>query len=536
MAVRITGLTSGLDTDSIVQELVSAYSYKVQSYEKEKTTLEWTEEAWSDVNKDIYSFYTKQLGTMRYQSSYTDKSTTVSNSAAASVTASASAVSGSQTLEITQLAKSGYLTGENIGSGYSSSTTLGELDSSFTDSTITVRVGTEDDYTDTEISLTSSSTIGDVVTALKSAGLTASFDATNGRFFISASATGAANNFTLIEDAEGTGSALAALGLDYNATDSKASKIDGQDSEILLNGASFTSSSNNYSINGLTISALAETSSPITITTNTDTTGIYNKIKEFFSNYNTLINSMTEKYNADSSKGYEPLTDDEKDEMSDTEIEKWEQKIKDALLRRDSTLSSVMSTFSNSLSKSYYILDGAAATYNSTKGGYVYKGEVVATSQSELDSWADANGAKKYSLSSFGIKTLGYIYAAENEQYAYHIDGDEDDSNTSSNTDKLRAAISDDPETVMAFFAALISDTYTSVSDKMSRTSLSSAYTVYNDKQMDKEISEIDDMIDKWQERLEELEEYWYSKFSAMETALAQLQAEQSSMASLLGS
>ena len=48
-------------------------------------------------------------------------------------------------------------------------------------------------------------------------------------------------------------------------------------------------------------------------------------------------------------------------------------------------------------------------------------------------------GGKKYSLSSFGISTLGFLNAAENEQNAYHIDGDEDDANTSGKTDKLMA-------------------------------------------------------------------------------------------------
>ena len=57
-----------------------------------------------------------------------------------------------------------------------------------------------------------------------------------------------------------------------------------------------------------------------------------------FTEYNKLIKSMDEAYNADSSKGYEPLTDDEKDAMSDTEVEKWETKIKDSLLRKDSTI------------------------------------------------------------------------------------------------------------------------------------------------------------------------------------------------------
>lgn len=112
-------------------------------------------------------------------------------------------------------------------------------------------------------------------------------------------------------------------------------KVAGQDSEIELNGVKYTGDSNSYSINGLTIEALAETGdNAISITTSTDTQGVYDKVKDFLTEYNNIINEMTKLYNADSAGSYEPLTDDEKDQMSDKEIEKWETKIKDSLLRR----------------------------------------------------------------------------------------------------------------------------------------------------------------------------------------------------------
>ena len=61
MAIRITGLVSGLDTDSIVQELVSAYSTKKEDIEKKQTKLSWTQDAWKEMNTKIYSFYSKSL-------------------------------------------------------------------------------------------------------------------------------------------------------------------------------------------------------------------------------------------------------------------------------------------------------------------------------------------------------------------------------------------------------------------------------------------------------------------------------------------
>ena len=292
--------------------------------------------------------------------------------------------------------------------------------------------------------------------------------------------------------------------IEYN-TDAR--KIDGCDSEIYLNGIKYTGSSNSYSINGLNITAQVVTdtdgkvsdANAISITTSTDTQGIYDKIKDFLSQYNSLINEITSLYNADSAKGYEPLTDDEKDAMSDTEVEKWEQKIKDSLLRRDDNLESLMSAMTSAMS-------GAV----------------------------EVNGKKMY-LSNFGIKTLGYLNAPANQQNAYHIDGDEDDANSSGNADKLMTAITNDPDTVINFMQGLADNLYKSVHTKMQSSSLSSIYTVYNDKEMASEYSDYTDLIKKWEEKLQDKEDYYYKKFSSMETALSKLNSQTSSLSGLFG-
>ncbi len=921
MSIRLSGLSSGLDTDSIVQALVSAYTVKKQKYEKAQTKLSWTQDIWSSLNSKVYSLYTS-ISDLRFTSAYTLKKTTVSDSTKATVTASSSAVNGTQTLNILQVAQSGYLTGGQLDSGTTTSTTLAELGYTGGDASINVDRG---DGTSSTITVSSSSTVADVISQLKSAGLNASLDTTNNRLFISSSSTGADNDFNLIAADSNGLAALTALGLNtslydsdgnltaagasytkygtyaiaddgsvitdtdtvsdniksalsayltaqstysdattqisnltsalsyaqaysdvqdfysnygiseedqakfnavlslsssarssslvdadgnvytattstdtdgntiygyadsegnktyiskevtytdtegntykkdsdgnyvstaddesiydgdtadltesvkyYNVTENvdyqdadgnsytinsrdvtttdddgntttttqyyftdndgnvyvsdsmtgtftctttdeegsevtssmeisavysytagdevdagvglasasdaydgyvtylennyslsedeatsllstfasnlstvtayetsaasedsdltysmanivsqvhdtyssgsatgiselratyatqiaslkttaneasetmeeneavsslasitdedelasaisdmvtqaieaanilteessytaAATKIDGQDAVIKLNGVEYTSSSNAITVNGLTITALAATGdgdeNAITITTDTDTQGIYDKIKEFLSEYNSIINEICALYNADSASGYEPLTDDEKEAMSETEIEKWEEKIKDSLLRNDSTLGSIMTAMTNAMSSSITI-----------------------------------NGSR-YSLSSFGISTLGYFNSAENENYAYHIDGDEDDSNTSGNTDKLLAAITSDPDTVVSFFQELTSNLYSAIGNKMSATSLSSSFTIYNDKQMDSEYDDYTELIELWEERISDKEEYYYSKFSAMETALAKLQSTQSSLSSYL--
>jgi flagellar hook-associated protein 2 len=182
--------------------------------------------------------------------------------------------------------------------------------------------------------------------------------------------------------------------------------------------------------------------------------------------------------------------------MTDTQIEKWEEKIKDSLLRRDSTLYSISNQMKTNMLKSYTV-----------------------------------NG-QKYSLSSFGISTLGYFASDEDERGTYHIDGDSDDTNTSGNTDKLRAAIASDPDTVISFFSQLTAGVYNDLTKKMSSTSLSSAYTLYNDKQMKTEYSNYTTKISDWEDKITTKEDYYYSKFTAMETALSKLNTQQSSLSS----
>ena len=580
MPIRISGLNSGLDTESLVSELVSAYRAKGEKYEKEQTKISWKQEAWKSLSSKTYSFR-NSLDSMRFVSGYNLKTTSVSNSSKATVTASNNAVNGTQTLEITSLAKTGYLTGGKMkrtdGTAVAASTTMGDLGLSENgDISINGK----------RIQVSSQMKVSDVISKLQDAGVNASFDATNQRIFVSAKESGEEADFALTALNESGAKALSVLGLhvkpadddttyakyvsdygrkeddelrallqSYDTTDSKsdrliasfakeyknaddavtkdevlqelkqflsyakdvqtkkddemgyntgetgAVRIYGKNAEITLNGASFTSSSNSFSINGLTITAMAltEPGETLSITTSTDNQGIYDKIKDFLSEYNSIINSMTSSYNAASASDYEPLTDDEKDAMSEKEIEQWEEKGKSAVLRRDSTLSTLMSAMTGVMSKSYTI-----------------------------------NG-KSYALSSFGIKTLGITNAEKNEHNAYHIDGDSDDENTSSNTDKLMAAIVADPDGVTQFFQKLSSDLYESLGKNMTSTTLRSYGSFYNDKELEKEYNSYTTKISDWEQKVSDIEDSYYKKFAAMESALAELQSQSSQLSGLLG-
>lgn len=657
MAVRISGLVSGLDTDSIVQELVNAYSTKKEKYEKAQTKLDWSMNAWKEVNTKVYDFYSTSLSSMRYSSAYSVKKSSSSNTSVATVTASSDAVSGTQSLSVSKLAASGYLTGGVIstsaGDKVTGNTKLSEMGDIGNGS---IRVN------GTEVKFSGDTTISELISKMKGAGVSANFDANTQRIFISSKASGEANEFTVTAgDDEGL-EALQTLGLfsakdingnetadmkyyrnlvsadrdtvladrlkaaqytektyksyieaqkkssesakasaqkqldelnkddydwsekykteeEYNKAktsleekiaeyDSKISSYDNilndeaafaeamqkandeieanvtasldneiaiankilndstlvnstdsaritaSDAQITLNGATFTSTTNAFSINGLNINVTGTTTSevenaeggvtivdnPVTLTTSIDTQGIYDKIKSMFTAYNEMISYMDGLYYADSAEGYEPLTDDEKESMTDTQIEKWEEKIKGALLRRDSTLGDLSSAMKTAI----------------------------------LQTKTEYNG-KSYDLSSFGISTLGYFTSDKAQRGTFHIDGDSSDKNTSANTDKLMAAISEDPDAVADYFQKLSQNLYSVLTKKMSSSSLSSAFTIYNDKQMSSQYSDYTDKVKEWEDRLSDYEDFYYKKFSAMESALSKLQSQTTALSNLLG-
>ncbi len=523
--MRITGMYSGMDTESIVQQLVAAKQVKVDNLKNDKKKLEWKQTAWQDLNAKIYNLYSGTLSKLRMTGNFKSKKTTVSDATKATIKATGSAVNGTQSLKIKEIAKSGILTGAKLDTSikYKGTNSITGIDSSLkgqkisvtakvklakgdkyineAGNTITAEGGEEINQT-TEIEITEGMTINDFTDKLREAGVNASFDENNQRFFISASDTGVENDFKI--ENVGGGDALKLLGLDTTATYSNGStaiKTAGQDAKIELNGSEFVSGSNTFNINGLSITVLGKTADDeeITINTTTDVDATYNVIKDFLTEYNELINEMDKLYNADSARKYNMLSADEKEGMTDEEIETWEGTIKGSLLRKDTQLGSVMNALTNTM-----------------LGG------------------VQVNGKTLY-LSNFGIKTLGYFKAKDNEHHAYYIDGDPDDENVANEEDLLRKALLEDPDGTAEFFSGLCKNLYNSLDKLMGTTDYSSIYKVYNDKQMQKDYDNYTQRIKEAEQKLSDYEDRWYDKFAQMETALSKLQSNQSIVSSMLG-
>ena len=528
--IRMTGMVSGMDTESVIKAYTSKTESKLQKARNKKTLNTWTQDAWKDMNSKIYSFYSKTLSTNRFSGAYKKMKTTTSNSAL-SVVAGENAVTGAQTAQIKSAASAAYMTGSKVqttdGEDLKASDTLSKLGIEG-ETTLTLKKG---DGTTKDITISGETTMSDFVKQLKDAGLNANFDESNQRLFISAKSTGKDNDFEFVqpspmgEDNLQMNNMMSKLGLltekdakayvdHYNSAngtsktaadfgwDNTASKIDGANAKLVLNGAEFESQTNTFKINGSTYTINHVPSDPnenITVNTDTDYEGVYDVVKNILKEYNSLVNEMSKLYNADSSKGYDPLTDEQKEAMSEKEVEEWEKKIKNSLLRNDENLSGVLQALTDVAS-----------------GGI------------------DIGGTKMY-LSDFGISTQSYFEADKNERYALHIDGNPDADVSAGNTDKLKAMIASDPEKVTSFFQQLAGKMYDSLYSKMGSSSLSSIYKVYNDKQLKEESTSWDTKITELEDKITAIEDKWYRKFGKMESRLAKMQKNQTAVGVFFG-
>lgn len=274
--------------------------------------------------------------------------------------------------------------------------------------------------------------------------------------------------------------------------------IEGSDSKIILKGAELTSSSSVVSANGLEISLTGVTkeNESVTFSVTTDTDAIYDSVKSFLKEYNSVMKEMNTLYNADSAKGYEPLTSQEKEAMSDDEVKEWETKIKNSLLRSDSTL-----------------------------------GSIINAMRSAMQTTVEYDGGT-YALSSLGIMTS----TDYTEGGLLHIYGDPDDSVYSAKDDKLKKALEENPDVVIATLTGVFGNLRQTMSDKMAGSKYSSSMTFYNDIKMKSDVKDYESDIKDWEDKLAEMEDAYYSKFTAMETALAKLQSQQSTMSGLFSS
>lgn len=277
------------------------------------------------------------------------------------------------------LEKLGFTAADNNSNRISLSSSLSSIESHFSNA-----VGFDPDtnvsfvINGTTINLNkkfSEATIQDVITAVNtsSANVTLKYDSLRDKFSMTTKGTGAAETIS-ITDTDATNGLFKALGIEA------ADLTRGQDAEFDLDGVTgMKRSSNNFAIDGVTytLKGVSDPVKAVGISVEADVNAVVDKIKEFVGKYNELIDKINTEYSEDYDSDYTPLTDEQREGMSEEEIKKWEDKAKTGLLRGDSILGSIVNDMRKAL---YAPVDGAATSLSKigiTTGSYTDKGKLV---------------------------------------------------------------------------------------------------------------------------------------------------------------
>lgn len=500
-SLRIGGLSSGIDTDSIVKDLMKIQRMPLDRLKQKKQTLEWQKDEYRNINNLMRTFR-DTVSKMRFQSSYMAKSAVSSNESALTVTANANAVQGSYAVTVDQLAQgvskgSQAALAEELNEDGTTKTLADQFGLSGSVSFTLEGSGGSHDFTFD----TAADNINSVVAAINEAdiGIKASYDSNLNRFFLTSATTGSTAQIRVtsdaggfLSDAGGTGANTLNLLLNNDGT-----IYAGQDAVFDFGDASnITSVTNTVSVNGITMNLRQGGGAASTVTITSDTDSTFDLIKDFVSSYNDLIEEVNNKLSETRYRDYLPLTDDEKEEMSEDEIALWESKAKSGLLRNDSMLSGVLTKMRSELSSS---VDGLT-TFST--------------------------------LSAIGITTGTY-----QEKGKLYI-----------NEAKLKEALQNDPDEVMDLFtktsdidsedgfaARIYEEVNDGISQLSSKAGSSSTYSLYDNSTIGKRITEIDSDIDELEERLNDIEDRYWRQFTAMEKAIQNMNSQSAWLSQLSG-
>ena len=344
-----------------------------------------------------------------------------------------------------------------------------------------------------EFSFSKDETLSAVINRINAsdAGVTLSYSSITDKFTMTAKATGSGDRIVVSET---NGNFLSALGL----TGTNSDTTEGKNAILNINGQNVVRTSNTINIDGIDLTlnkTTADGAPPITVNTISDTTQLMEPVKKFVEDYNTLIESLNKAVKETVYRDFPPLSDTQKEEMSEEQIKKWEEKARSGMLRGDSLVRGLASKLQESM---------AAITVNGV------------------------------SLSTFGITSAGY-----NENGKLKLD-----------EDKLQKALVANPQGFQDLFTAekglsntlngFINEAIKTNGPKGTRGYLTemagvSATTSDTENSLADKIKASNEMIRKLQDRLEKEETRLWSRITAMDKALQQLSNQSSYITQFTG-
>lgn len=578
----IYGLSgSGLDIESLVK---MGMMNKQNQYDKMyQTQLKqtWVKEAYNTVYTDVKAFK-ESMSTFKMQSNMSAMQATSSNNDVVSVTANGAAAAMNHKITVEQVASNAYLMTANgqkidrannsaansaylkdvLFSGDATKTTVdgqtsylvkndttGKNDT-FKGSDVAISIEVQDsDEVDSDgkpvthkVEFTydqifgDNKTLNDLATAFSNSGanVQGGYDTVNDSFSLYNKTSGSANKIGLKATNETSKELLDKLHLaSYDGqnntlgsaitfeTDKMNVAATGTNAKATIDGKTYESDTNKlnvanviYNFNGVSAKNADGTYQASTISVSQDTDKIVDNVKKFVETYNTLIDSLNTKYREEKNTDYKPLTKKQESEMTESQINKWNEKAKSGLLYHDNNIYSIISDMREAL---YTEVDAVDTVLTDARGN-------------------------KYSYNS--MSSIG-ITSSTNQG---HITLDEE---------KLKKALTEDPDCVYQLFASdqdstyisgstnkNQSDTYTSKSDYLNTGIANRLYNSMTtnirnlesyagtSKETDDEsylgklITNMNTKMTSFQTLMKSYESKLYKKYDAMEVALSKLGAQ----------
>jgi flagellar hook-associated protein 2 len=504
---RVSGLASGIDVDSIVAKLMTAESQPLVQMQQKLQQTEWQRDDYRSMNT-LLSNMQATIQKMKLQGPYLAKTATSSDSSKVTATGGANSGNVAYTLSNVTMATAAHNQSDSSivtdktkfdSSAYLSTQSefIGELNNPIT---FTIKTYNDGTAKSKEFSFDPSTTSLDTIMAnitSSDVGVNAFYDSATGQVSMTRTATGDNHTGTRTKDGSGNVTAYTGAEIEFSGDfltstlkmDSKQEQ-EGADATFTLNGLTTSRHSNTFTVSGVTFNLQSSFSVSASINISTDTDAVFKSISDFVSQYNDMIKQINDKISETRNRDYTPLTDVQKSSMSDSDITNWTDKAKSGMLANDSILSGALS-------------------------------------QMRMDLYSSVNGTsntKMNQLSEIGITTSSYYL---------------DHGELVIDEDKLKEAISSDPQAVMEMFSntgtssssqgimqrlnTTVKNTMDQIEDKAGNTSM--VYTQYS---MGKSIDDMNDRIDAFKTRLQDIQTRYYTQFDAMEAAIEQSNSQAS--------
>lgn len=360
------------------------------------------------------------------------------------------------------------------------------------------------------------------------AGVNVSYSKTTGQFVFTAKDTGAGGRI----DIERGGLAAKLFGATVNANGNRIQALvddksytGGQDAVInaTINGQNMnlTRSSNSFDIDGMNITvsgkfnedvdtqeeadALSATNT-VTFTSKTDADTVVDAVKKMVDDLNAIIKAVKSAYSdmplqKSDGSSYEPLTDDDMADMSESAIENYEEKAKTGILFMDSDLSSLYNDLRNAITSS-----GA--------DGVTLRSIGISTSYSD------------------GLTTLTFDEKAFREA----LESDPDKVQEAFTKSKENGAATDG---LMATIKS-ITDRYASTAGDTKGILIERAGSKYSptaalDNTLLDQMKDVEDEISKWQDKMSDKVDYYTNKFTQLEVLINEMNSQSSALSGLMG-